>query len=143
MLKTVHRWSGYWDGFWTWVVARLVSCQLSPSSLPGLAPQHCLGQPTQCILQCRVGQVLLFSGPCVWLTHTHTPRVSSTVLPRRGSGSILLTAVGGIQTRIGSALLLLDSQGQLTCATVNRVSSRVLSRRGVGPALPCAGAGEG
>lgn len=143
MLKTVHRWSGCWDGFWTWVVAALVSRQLSPTSLPGLALLHCLGQPTQCSLQCRVGQVLLFSGPCVWLTHTHTLRVSSTVLPRRGSGSILLTAVAGIQIRTGSALLLLDPQGQLTCVTINRVSSRVLSRRGIGPALPCAGAGEG
>lgn len=68
--------------------------KLQNSELPGLL--HTKQQKA-------TGELLLLSHPQGLLTNTHTTRASSTVLPRRGSGTTLLSVAVG------------EGQGQLFC----------------------------
>lgn len=80
-------------------------------------------------LQQGARPVLRLSGPQIPVTHTHTTRACSTILPKGNSGTSILVAVGGrAYGRGGSTLLLSHIQGWLACIPNNRVSSSAQPR---------------
>lgn len=150
-VPTVHRCGEHWgrptrspcSGPGRWL-----GCQ--PANFLPLSHQGgstTLASPPSCSLKQIVGPVSLLLGLQVRLTHDHTTRASSTVLPKQGAGPTHPIAIGslwGDQSQLPCFHTL--PRGWLNCACPppqqNRVSSSVLPRWDAGPDLLCAAAGE-